>query len=231
MQSQAGPTSIADVMVQIKRRLRVVLTRHGDEPAAPPLPPVVPHVPEIEFMAYAEDCVLSGYVRLDADRLSDLLNAHDEYELIDVCAMDLETGALRETPAILVDRDELMLVHATGPRGVAGRRIRTRQHPVALTVGPYSIRGYLHCPPGADPIASFRRRRPMVAMTDAWIEYSIDGAFQRRRVSTVVVNRKMVDWIVEVVDEAVEMPDIPVQSHGGIQAKDLTGHVRGSLMG
>jgi hypothetical protein len=225
------PSSIGDVADRINRRLRLAFTRQpvASDDSSPP--PTTPLNPQVEFLAYAEDCILSGYVRLDAGRLSDLLNAHDEYELVDVCALDLQTGVLRETSAIVVGRDELMLVHATGPRGVAGRRIRTRQHPVALAVGPYEIRGYIHCPPGTDPIASFQRRRPMVALTEAWVEYLIDGQQQRRRVNTLVVNRRMVDWIVEVVDEAVELPDIPVRSHGGVQAKDLTGHVRGSLMG
>jgi hypothetical protein len=231
MSTHRPPPSVAGVASKLNRRLRLALSRQPVAAEDSSLPPATPHRPQVEFMAYAEDCILSGFVRLDADRLSDLLNAHDEYELVDVCAMDLRTGVLRETPAILVDRDELMLVHATGPRGVAGRRVRTRQHPVALGVGPYAIRGYLHSPPGADPIASFRRRRPMVALTDAWVEYHSDGVPQRRRVSSVVVNRTMVDWIVEVVDDIVEMPDIPVQVHGGVQAKDLTGHVRGSLAG
>jgi hypothetical protein len=42
-------------------------------------------------------------------------------------AEDLVTGDAREVDEILVVRDELMLVHATGPRGARGRRVRTRQ--------------------------------------------------------------------------------------------------------
>ena len=43
-----------------------------------------------------------------------------------------------------VPRDELLLVHATGPRGDQARRPRTRQHPLAVQLGPYQVRGYLH---------------------------------------------------------------------------------------
>lgn len=43
---------------------------------------------QVEFVAYAVDCVLSGYVRLDADRLTDLLNVHEEVQLIDVFVQD-----------------------------------------------------------------------------------------------------------------------------------------------
>lgn len=205
--------------------MRVVLDRGRAEPE-PIVPATIRTVPQLEFVAYAVDCILSGYLRLDADRLTDLLNAHDEYLLIDVSASDLSTGDTREVSEILVERDELLFMHATGPRGDPKRRIRTRQFPVALGIGPFEIRGYLHCRPGTNPIDSFRRRRPMVPLTDAWIEYAAGGAPQRRRVSNLIVNRQLVDWIVEAVDDEVEMPDVPLRTVPGPQAKDLTGHVR-----
>ena len=44
-------------------------------------PEFVPEAPFVRFEAYAGDSRLFGWVRLDADRLSDLLNAHDELQL------------------------------------------------------------------------------------------------------------------------------------------------------
>lgn len=217
---------MADVFSSIGRRLRVVLTRPRVA-----LEPVVelsiPTPPQVEFVAYAEDCVLSGYVPLGADRLTDLLNDHVEYLLVDVVASDLVTGEARDVSEILVYRDELLFVHATGPRGVVARRIRTRQFPVALGIGPFEIRGYLHCRPGTNPIDSFRRRKSMVPLTDAWIDYDIGDTHQRRRVSSLIVNRLLVEWIVEAVDHEVEMPGLRQTLPDG-RAKDLTGHLRTS---
>lgn len=215
------------VISSLGRRLRVVLTRPpvAPEPGAE-LPIARP--PQVEFYAYAQDCVLSGYVQLDADRLSDLLNDHSEYLLIDVVASDLSTGEDREISEFLVYRDELLFVHASGPRGFIERRVRTRQFPVALGIGPFEIRGYLHCRPGTNPIDSFRARRPMVPLTDAWIDYDVGDVHQRRRVSSVIVNRQLVEWIVEAIDDEVEMPDLRLQTAPDARAKDLTGYVRGS---
>lgn len=53
----------------------------------------------------------------------------------------------------------------------------------------------------------------MVPLTDAWVEYTADKTRQRRRVETLIVNRQMVDWIVEAIDDEVEMPDIPLSAY------------------
>ena len=220
------PTTSALVM-QLGRRLRIVLRREP-QPLAPPLPiedaPASPR--QVEFVAYAEDCLLSGYVRLEADRLTDMLNEHEELELVDVFVQDL-AGKSREVASITVARDELLMVHAVGPRGDRGRRTRTRQHPVALQIGPYHVRGYLHALPGSDPISGFRRRRPMVPLTEAWIEYVSGKTRQRRRVGTLIVNRQLVDWIVPAIDDEVEMPEIPLSAYPqGPLLKDFTDQVR-----
>jgi hypothetical protein len=180
---------------------------------------------QVEFVAYAVDCVLSGYVRLDSDRLTDLLNDHEEFQLVDVFVQDFADKGI-QVADMIVRRDELLLVHAVGPRGDRGRRTRTRQHPVAIQVGPYHVRGYIHALPGSDPIAGFRRRRPMVPLTDAWVEYTADKTRQRRRVETLIVNRQLVDWIVEAIDDEVEMPDIPLSAYPqGPLLKDFTGRI------
>lgn len=208
------------------RRLRVVLRReHASEPIPGPAPVAAPP-PEYPFVAYAEDCLLVGQVRLDAARLTDLLNEHEEYELVDVQVQEIGAERTLEVTTAVIARDEILLVHATGPRGARGQRTRTRQHPVAMQLGPYHVRGYLHALPGSDAVSSFRRRKPMVPITDAWIEYMDGDVRQRRRVSTVVVNRHQVDWIVEVVDEEVEMPDVPLGESGPL-VKDFTGQLLG----
>jgi hypothetical protein len=128
-----------------------------------------------------------------------------------------------EVTEVLVRRDELFLVHATGPRGNQDRRHRTRSHPVAIQMGPYHVRGYLHVRPGADPVQAILRRQPMVPLTDAWIEFPLASDRQRRRVGTVVVNRDQIDWIVPAIGDEVEMPDLPVSAEQGRLLKDYTG--------
>ena len=209
----------------IGRRLRVVF---GRPVAVVPSVAVPPRDPartsqQVEFVAYGEDCVLSGVVSLAADRLTDMLNDHDEYQLVDVLVEGLTGERTVEVREVLVRRDELLLVHAAGPRGNQDRRHRTRSHPVAIQLGPYHVRGYLHALPGADPVQSIRRRKPMVPLTDAWIEFQTAAGRQRRRVGTVVVNREQVDWIVPAIDDEVEMPDLPLSADKGPLLKDFTG--------
>ena len=222
------PRSKPSGRTTLRRRLRLVLRREPESLAPSSSVTSVSTGPqrEVEFIAYGEDCLLSGYVTLAADRLTDLLNDYEEVELVDVFLQDLGTGTGIQVAEVIVMRDELLMVHAIGPRGDRGRRTRTRQHPVAIQVGPYQVRGYLHALPGSDPITSFRRRRPMVPITDAWIEYVAGNTRQRRRVGTLIVNRHMVDWVVEAIDDEVEMPDIPLSaSPQGPLLKDFTGQL------
>jgi hypothetical protein len=217
------------VIESLGRRLRIVMGLPVVEPpgeaavVAPPLPP------EVEFIAYAEDCLLRGHIRMDAARLSDLLNDHDEYQLDDVQVEAVVGERVIEIKDVVVRRDELLVVHALGPRGERTRRIRTRQHPLAMQVGPYHVRGHLHALPGSDPVASFRRRKPMVPLTDAWIEYEQGGTRERRRVTTLVVNRQQVEWLAEARDDEVEMPDLLPNVPGGPLVKDFTDQVLGRV--
>lgn len=211
----------------LTRRARLVFRRDPlleaarvDAPAPRPTLP-----PEVEFIGYAEDCLFRGHVRMNADRLSDLLNDHDEYQLVDVLVEDLAGDRTIQLRDIVIARDELLLVQVVGPRGDRGRRVRTRQHPLAMQVGPYQVRGYLHALPGIDAVSSFRHRRPMVPLTEAWIEYRHGDTHQRRQVATVVVNRQQVDWVVDSPEPEVEMPDLFVQPDKGPLFKDFTGYI------
>lgn len=214
-------------MIQsLGHRLRVAFRQSdGVDDAGEAPAPVASLLPEVEFVAYGEECLLSGRLRLDAERLSDMLNVHDEYQLVDVMVERLDGAPPVEVQEVLVRRDELLLVHATGPRGSQARRQRTRQHALAMQIGPYHVRGYFHALPGSDPVSSMRRRKTMVPLTDAWIEYAVGGTRQRRRVGAVVVNREQIDWVVPAVDDDAEVPDLPVQVEQGPLLKDFTGSI------
>lgn len=206
-------------------RLRVVFGRPVSigEPVEAIEPSADRSSQQVEFVAYGEDCLLSGVVRLASDRLTDMLNDHGEYQLVDVLVEDLAGDRAVEMREVIVCRDELFLIHAAGPRGNQDRRHRTRSHAVAVQMGPYHVRGYLHALPGADPVQSIRRRKPMVPLTDAWIEFPVSSGRERRRVGTVVVNREQIDWIVPAIDDEVEMPDLPLSAERGRLLKDFTG--------
>jgi hypothetical protein len=189
------------MMDRIPRRLRVAFSRplvgETDEAAEPILD-------EVAFVAYGEDCVLSGRTVLEADRLSDMLNAHDEYALAGVTVERLDDGMPLQVEEIVVRRAELCLVHATGPRGDAARRRHTLPKHVAMKVGPYEVRGFLHGLPGADPVESIPRRKPMIPLTNARIEYVVNGEHRSDDVETVILNRDRIEWV------AVVEPDRPM---------------------
>ncbi|MBA2720467.1 MAG: hypothetical protein H0U52_14685 [Chloroflexi bacterium] len=212
----------------LAKPLRLVFRGQPPVITEPTPPDVEEPSPEVEFVAYAEDCILSGQVELAADRLSDLINAHEQLELVDVLVADLTDGHAFEVHELAIRRDEILVVHATGPRGRVDRRQRTRQHPIVAKLGPYTVRGYIHALPGSDPIASLRHRRPMVALTDASLEYFVGREEIRRRVATVLINRQLADWIVEGDDLADDLSrfDPPVAGQGPL-TKDFTGDVLG----
>jgi hypothetical protein len=165
----------------------------GDAVPAPDSGP--PRHPMVDFVAYAEDCVLSGRIRLSAGRMTDLLNDHEEIQLVDVMVQRLrDTGAL-EVPEVQVRREEILFVHAAGPRGEVGRRRRTLMHPMVMQLGPYKVYGYLHALPGSPPLVSMHNRQPMVPLTEAWIEYDDGSLHHRHRVGAIVVNREHIDWM------------------------------------
>jgi hypothetical protein len=164
-------------------------------------PDAVTEAPLVRFVAYAGRQRLSGWVRLRADRLTDLLNAHDELHLSDAQLDDLEDGTGRSVREMRIAVNDLVAVHASGPRGSEALRTRTHARPVAVQCGLYLIGGYLHVASGADPLAAFRGRPPMVPLTDAWIEYWADGARRKHATGVIIVNRRQADWVRAVTED------------------------------
>ena len=180
----------------LRERLRLVF-RTGpvgsDENAGAGTEP--PALPWTQFVAFTEDCRVSGRIQLDSDRLSDTLNGHRDYLLCDVLVESLEDARTIHADEVPIARDELIAVLADGPRGDPSRRTHTLTYPVTVTAGPYLIRGNLHALPGVEPLASAHHRRPMIPLSDAWIEYRSGGSSQTTACGTIVVNRETADWI------------------------------------
>ena len=164
-------------------------------------PDSVADAPLVRFIAYGLQERVFGWVRLRADRLTDLLNAHEELHLAEVAIESLEDGVTQMADQVIIHRRDLVAVHATGPRGDAALHHRTRTHPIAIQSGNYLIGGHLHADPGADPIASLAGRPAMVPLTDAWIEYWSGGERKYQSTGTIVVNRHYADWLRVVTDE------------------------------
>jgi hypothetical protein len=203
------------------RRVRFAFGRTGSAVTDVSVDPPVELVPEVEFVAYAADCAISGFIRLEVNRLSDLLNGSEEFELRNVLVDDFSGTPPVEVSELLVKREELLVVHATGPRGNPALRRPTRQHPVIVVIGPYRVFGYVHGMPGAPALASLQRRGPIVPLSDASIDYVVAATPQNRRVETLLINRDRIDSIVEAHGDDVRVLDLPVDYSGRL-VKDFT---------
>jgi hypothetical protein len=179
-------------------RLKLVLQSTAEEVFEPG---AVPDVPFIRFAAYVAGRRVFGWVRLHEDRLTDLLNAHDELHLLDVGLESLPNGWPGTIDEVVIRRRDLIAVLASGPRGDAARRQATRSHPIAIQSGGYLICGYLHVPPGTEPLSNARTRPAMIPLTDASIEYWVRGKREHQATGTIIVNRDATDWMRVVTHE------------------------------
>lgn len=173
-------------------QLQLVLQQTAEEVFEPD---AVTDDPFVRFAAYVASHRVFGYIRMHEDRLTDLLNAHEEIRLLDVGLEGLPNGRLGTIDEVVIHRRELVAVQASGPRGDARQRKATRPHPIAIRAGSYLIAGYLHVPPGIDPAVDAATRPPMIPITDAAIEYWIHGKREHQATGTIIVNRDAADWI------------------------------------
>jgi hypothetical protein len=167
-------------------------------------PDFVADLPLVSFDAFVAGHRVYGWVRLDADRLTDLLNDHEELHLLNVMVENLVDGSTVGADEAIVRRADLVAVRASGPRGEASRRAATQAHPVLVESGPYRIGGHVHAAPGLGPARRIRGREPMIPLTEAWIEYTSGSEGRRRRVGTIIVNRDLASRIDPVAEPELE---------------------------
>jgi hypothetical protein len=151
--------------------------------------------PLVGLTVYALDSLAFGHVPLSAARVTDLMNEHEDFEFVDAHLESLEDLHALALRTVVIARGEILAVGVSGPRGDARRRTRTLPIPIELRVGPYDIRGNIHVVPGADPLASFRRRGAMVPLTETTIEWDAPDGRKLARWGTMLVNRLLVEWI------------------------------------
>jgi hypothetical protein len=192
----------------IPRRRRLAFTH--DDPTLRVEMTMVPETPDVvDFVAYGADCVLSGRTVLDGDRLSDMLNDHHEYTLTGVRVEPFDGGRPFAVDDVVVSRDEIWMVHAGPPRGAIGRRTRTAPRYVAIKMGPYQVRGFIHALPGSDALAGIGRRRPMIPVTSARVAYTVRGEKREARAETVIVNRDQMEWLTSIEPDGGPFPPQP----------------------
>ena len=165
-------------------------------------------IPLVALTVYAGDSLAFGQLALSAARVTDLMNDHDTFEFVDTTLQSLDDGHGISVHDLVIARGEVFAVAVAGPRGDPERRTRTRPIPVQLHLGRFDISGNLHVVPGADPLISFRRRRVMVPLTEATIEYDSPAGRVRSRFETILVNRLQVDWIAPAASSDVRPPDL-----------------------
>jgi hypothetical protein len=178
----------------------------------------------VEFQGFAGDCTIAGRITMFGERLTDFLNGQERFRLHKVEFTSLEDGHVVAMDSISLERDDLLCVVGTGPRGSEQQRVRLEATRMQVSIGPYIILGRLHTRPGLDPMQSVLQREPMIPLTDATIAFTVAGATVVRDVSTIIVNRLLVEWISASADEASLFPDVPIRSPFALNlTKDMTG--------
>jgi hypothetical protein len=178
--------------------------------------------PIVELTVYAGDSVAFGRVALTADRVTDLMNDRTEFEFVDTFLQSLDDSHGLLVRSVVIARREIFAVAVAGPRGDPTRRTRTRPMPIELRVGRYDVSGNIHVVPGTDPIIGFRRRRMMVPLTEATIEFDSPDGRKLSRFGTLLVNRDLTDWMAPASRSDVRPPEIVPELEGLGLAKDFT---------
>lgn len=154
---------------------------------------------ELLLHAYAQDCLVTGLIEVADERLTDVLGARPAIELRDAELIALDDERALQLPSIVIPREELLVVAATGPRGSAARRVRTSPHPVIVGVGPYVVAGCVHALPAADPVQA-ALRRALIPVTDATIRRESPAGMVEDCWEAVIVNRQHVSWLQSTED-------------------------------
>ena len=145
---------------------------------------------KIEFVGFADDCRVQGRVDLQSARLADLLNSSDTITVFDCKLTSTIDGHSRAFKKLDINRDELDIVVASGPRGDPKRRLATSPNGVSVKLGPYCAEGFMHAPP-VDPLTMLEPKPARVAITDAVLEYDFCNKPVSEWFRTLLVNREM----------------------------------------
>jgi hypothetical protein len=170
----------------------------------------------VDLTGFAGDCLITGRLDLRAERLTDQLNAEGTLNLVDVLLEGLLDGRQVSTPTYTIGRAELCAVKAGPPRGSRRLRAATEPHRLQAQLGPYTVLGRLHAPPGRPALETLAEREVMVPLTDSTIAYVIAGILEVRDCPTLIINRELASWLRDADEDPVGPPTlVPVESPSG----------------
>ena len=155
---------------------------------------------QVEFVGFADGCRVKGRVDLEDARLADLLNRQSSIVVNDTVVICTEDGRRRRFKKLEIGRDELDVIVASGPRGDPKRRRATRSDCVAMKLGTYSAEGFLHAPRAASTIDELP---PMLALTDAVLEYQYRDKCVSEWFRTLLVNREIAASMRSLTDSSI----------------------------
>src|SRR4249920_1985185 len=95
----------------------------------------------VEFVGFAADCTITGKLTMFGERLTDFLNGQERFRIHHVECESLLDGHRVEVDSISVERNDLLAVIATGPRGSEKQRVSLRTDRLQVSAGPYLILG------------------------------------------------------------------------------------------
>jgi hypothetical protein len=166
---------------------------------------LAPELAPIEL--YTADARVVGWIAANGQRVTDLLNDHDELRLWRPLPgpLDGEPTSLPR-PGEVADADWQTIVTETmilamPPEWRASRQLRLhkRLRRVALSAGPFSVTGNLHLHPGAEIGQHLLTRgQRFLPLTDAYILHNGEPPFEHV-VSVVIVNTAHVTSLTPLV--------------------------------
>ncbi len=182
-------------------------------------------MPDIDFRGYSGDCLIHGRLELPEEfRLTDFLNTADLYPVNSVSLYALEDGHQVSAGSQELAVDDLWAVEPTDSGVRAQFHVPTRAVNVELEMPPYRIAGYLHGVNTGDPLAAVHRRRRMIPLTDAVIQFTYAGREVSRETNVLIVNRDHAVSFKRVAHERSKLDDLalpPVDP----RARDMTGEI------
>ncbi len=165
----------------------------------------------VDFRGYSGDCLIRGRLDVPDDiRLTDFLNGSDAWSVHNAALYALDDG--RSVPAgdQELDAQDVWAVEPTDSGARADLHVATRAVQVELEMPPYRVTGYLHGMKAADPFAGINRRRRMLPLTEAVIEFSYAGKSKTRHTSVLIVNRDRATSMKRVVYEETKLDQMPL---------------------